>query len=86
MQKQQKIVTTLVRSKKSFAMFVVTCRSAFSISALIADLVGIVRLERKNMNNEDKGECTRCWRDVPESELVTFGDWRLCEICQEDVQ
>lgn len=36
--------------------------------------------------DEDKGECTRCWRDVPESELVTFGDWRLCEICQDDVQ
>ena len=36
--------------------------------------------------DEDKGECTRCWRDVPESELVTFGDWRLCEVCQDDVQ
>jgi hypothetical protein len=43
-------------------------------------------LERILGVEEDEGECTRCWRDVPESELVTFGDWKLCEICQEDVQ
>lgn len=34
---------------------------------------------------EEEAECTRCWRDVPESELVTHGDWRLCEICQGDI-
>jgi len=34
---------------------------------------------------EEEGECTRCWRDVPESELVTHGDWRLCETCQGDI-
>lgn len=34
---------------------------------------------------EELAECTRCWRDVPENELVTYGDWRLCDTCQDDI-
>lgn len=42
-------------------------------------------LERIFGIEEEKGECTRCWRDVPESELVKYGDWKLCEECQGDI-
>lgn len=34
---------------------------------------------------EELAECTRCWRDVPEDELATYGEWKLCDICQGDI-
>lgn len=35
---------------------------------------------------EDEVEpCTRCQAEVESDSLVTYGSWRLCEICQGDV-
>jgi hypothetical protein len=35
---------------------------------------------------EDEGEqCTRCESMVEAGELVSVGDWKLCEICQGDI-
>ena len=33
----------------------------------------------------EMGQCTRCEMEVEEDTLVTFGGWRLCEICMGDI-
>lgn len=29
--------------------------------------------------------CTRCEQEVESDTLVSYGDWKLCEICQGDI-
>lgn len=29
--------------------------------------------------------CTRCETEVEAETLIAYGDWELCEICQEDI-
>ena len=29
--------------------------------------------------------CTRCGREVESDTLVSYGDWKLCELCQGDI-
>jgi len=34
---------------------------------------------------EGTAECSRCQAEVDPATLVAYGEWELCEICQEDV-
>lgn len=34
---------------------------------------------------KDKADCDRCGDSVLENEMVTYGNWSLCEICQGDI-
>lgn len=38
-----------------------------------------------NVNEEEAGECTRCGSEVESESLVTYGDAKLCELCQGDI-
>lgn len=29
--------------------------------------------------------CTRCEDKVDEDSLTTYGDWKLCEVCEGDI-
>jgi hypothetical protein len=33
----------------------------------------------------EKEQCTRCESMVEAGELVSVGDWKLCEVCQGDI-
>lgn len=34
---------------------------------------------------EDLAICTRCKSKVEDNTLVSFGSWKLCEICVDDI-
>ena len=38
-----------------------------------------------NMEEGEVADCTRCGREVESESLVTYGDWKLCELCQGDI-
>lgn len=61
-----------------------------------AELQEMIRtLEKANgalarIFNLEEGEteieaCTRCGQEVESDSLVTYGDWKLCELCQGDI-
>ena len=59
-----------------------------------AELQEMIRtLEKANgalarIFNVEEGEieaCTRCGSEVESDSLVTYGDWKLCELCQGDI-
>jgi hypothetical protein len=33
----------------------------------------------------EKEQCTRCESMVEAGELITLGDWKLCEVCEGDI-
>ena len=52
-------------------------------------LLGIYGKVRRTMTTkeyeEDTAQCTRCESEVDPATLVAMGDWKLCEICVDDI-
>ena len=38
-----------------------------------------------NVEEEENEPCTRCGQEVESDTLVSYGDWKLCELCQGDI-
>ena len=38
-----------------------------------------------NVGEGENEECSRCGQEVESDSLVTYGDWKLCELCQGDI-
>ena len=34
---------------------------------------------------DEMAACTRCGQEVESESLVSYGDWKLCELCQGDI-
>ena len=34
---------------------------------------------------EEREDCSRCGDTVESESLVSYGDWKLCELCQGDI-
>lgn len=63
---------------KSFTAYATLALATENLRAALYDTV-------TQEDGTSMATCTRCGEKVDEDELATYGDWKLCDICQEDI-